>query len=283
MSKKGHIVNTRPASLKAGEYLLIITYPDKDDRVFFIQPTTSVSQVEEFVKSYAYHPNESELFNIYSAQRRYPIRVKCWEGYLISYKDLLGQLKARKEHIQPADILRSWGLKFPEDRREWYQHLKFIDDNTVELIQPPHEVAFDTAFENIAKKNRQLPEIKTLHHGTRNLSIVPIIREGLKLPKYYGQANGAGIYLGNPDKAKNYASGGWSWNVNDPVNKFKFILQVDAILGNVFQAKELLKDKAPEYIRNNGYDSLYYKGFQRPEWTIYNPSQILIKKIIRVS
>lgn len=115
----------------------------------------------------------------------------------------------------------------------------------------------------------------TLYHGTKETNIEAFIRNGFILPMTKGML-GAGIYLGQFEKAENYAGHNG------------MILKVLVMLG---KCKELCDVELIE--ENRGFDSLhlrsgYYhgvnKGFlKNEEWVIRNPDQIKLVSFERNS
>jgi len=125
------------------------------------------------------------------------------------------------------------------------------------------------------------PNETTLFHGTTEESIRKIMEQGFTLGRPEC-AFGSGIYLGKEHKAQDFIRAARYWRSR----KFYFLLEVKVLLGCSHEEKvtrysitDGYKGTVAQKIRSLGYDSLYYDGFQNPEWVVYDPSQVLLTKI----
>jgi hypothetical protein len=121
-----------------------------------------------------------------------------------------------------------------------------------------------------------LGNVQTLFHGTRAHNIQDIAKEGLR-PGRKSCMFGSGIYMGEINKAFNYAGG----------SEARYIIKVQAALGKVLEA-----EKAHTYSRRSlvhlGFDSVagvagrtasWGGTLLRTEYVAYSPDQVLALKV----
>lgn len=124
-------------------------------------------------------------------------------------------------------------------------------------------------------------ETKILIHGTSNVSVLSIIKNGLKIRpdtehKFSGKAYGEGLYFTETtQKALQYCS-----------SKDKVIMFFEVAVGNPYVYKGRYKDDikfSEEWMKSNGYDSLVVpKGGSKvnDETIVYNENQAVLKYLI---
>lgn len=197
----------------------------------------------------------------------------------------------KRRGISLTDYLKAWGLNIPWERKEWYDRIEMLDGSTIRLLEPPNLKEFKEKQETF--KSRGIPNgTTTLYHGTYAGNIPSILSGNFKLPRW-GGAFGRGIYMGRIDKARNYArpmrgnSRYWGYMtaqesaVPDKMIDSKFILQVEALLGNIHKPVGVCGGEALKQMKEAGCQSVTY-SFIRQEWVVYDPNQILITKIIKL-
>lgn len=176
-------------------------------------------------------------------------------------KSFISSILAKKGNGIKIKLLKEiWGVK-----KISYIHNLEVYENEIKVLSSPHQ----TQFFKLMNEMGDNVKVKTLYHGTQPYNLPKILNNGFKLGSSVC-AFGRGIYLGATDKAKYFT------------NHEKLLIECEVIYTNVFQPKELLYTKAKdEMIKNNG-DILYYTGFNKPEYVIYNAHQVHINRIIKV-
>jgi hypothetical protein len=170
-----------------------------------------------------------------------------------------------------------------------------IKDNEAIVVNSPNR----RAYEEILKDSKN-PNVKTLFHGTSAINLRDILKHGFLLPKERcGLAFGPGIYFGDTDKAGGFAKSArpeelfkkppesaprkahktYAEKVKLTAESEHYIIECDVALGNVYYPYRPID--CSELIKECRRDSVYYDGFSKPEWVVFDPNRILIKRIIK--
>jgi len=225
--------------------------------------------------------------------RRTSLQVLDHNGSNISFADLDKYVKRDDLVISFKKILRSWGI---HDKTDWEENRLVIenlisDEREIRLKRAPNEDGFLRLMYDW--EQRGIPTtIHRLYHGCYSHSIPSILLNGLEVRdnRGGGNASGPGIYLGQTDKAANYAQpgervGGKKWwrskTTDARVIPFRFLLECDVLLGKIWHPGKCLFAQARKGMEEAGCQSLSLM-FARQEWTVYNPNQVVIRKIIRL-
>jgi len=160
------------------------------------------------------------------------------------------------------------------------------DEEGIVVTRPPLKDEF-----NLLKS--KLGNVRRLYHGTSTNNIGVILREGLKL----GQEScsfGSGIYLGLPAKASCFSrpsthckvlsqySAFGATNVTMRSSMKRYLIECEVVLGSVYTPEHVVGVLARGSMERAGCNSVYYNRFKQPEWVVYNPKQVLIKRIVEV-
>lgn len=134
----------------------------------------------------------------------------------------------------------------------------------------------ETVRARFAEVSTLLGNVRTLFHGTSARNIQDIAKEGLR-PGRKSCMFGSGIYMGEINKAFNYAGGMHA----------RYVIKVQTALGKVLEA-----EKAQKYNRGAltrlGFDSVagiagrtasWGGTLSLSEWVAYSPEQVLALKV----
>lgn len=221
-------------------------------------------------------------------QNNGPVEVVDHNGIYHKLRAVGNALRPSAVQITIADVLKSWGV-----HRQWedVESKLRVDPNSlqsIDVVDPPYKEEFESLWQEWLDKGIA-DRVETLYHGTVSGNVASILTQGFRLPKRGYQAFGRGIYLGPVCKAENYAyAEDHSWwrrrsrNEGDNPHKLRFLIEADVLVGDHFVPHDVLGSAARREMHNAGCQSVYYGGFTRPEWVVYNPAQVLIRRVIRL-
>jgi len=246
--------------LEPHTYLARVEFNDGYTYDQVIQTKKDFREFDKFIQSYS--PRIA----------RTGLHVISWEGRYVKFKGLLSQLVDPQLFFDVDYLLKVWG--FSDTWRDVHKNnLDQISQHEFKIKHPPYEKEFEEVFYWFIENNKP-DTITTLYHGTKASVIGNIVSEGFRIPKFRRQAFGAGIYFGGATKARNYAYPNWSCKL-----KLRFILEGDILLGRIYRPQRIIHNETKKEMKVNNCDSVYYNGFINAEWVVYNPHQILLRKI----
>lgn len=144
-----------------------------------------------------------------------------------------------------------------------------------------HEDTTLLEFDELAEK---LGNVQTLYHGTGPGNITSIAKEGLR-PGRSSCMFGAGIYLGNINKAWCYTEMRWHGFGNKPGGRY--ILEVKAILGKIMECPSSGSHTLKE-LNQKGFNSVAGVAGMTASWNgtlrnsenvLYSPDQVLVTAV----
>ncbi len=184
--------------------------------------------------------------------------------------------------ISVDDILRAWGVTNQWQEIRSRLHIQSPNHSQIDVLHPPRAQEFETLWQEWLD-NGISDRIETLYHGTTSENVANIITNGFRMPRYHCQAFGAGIYLGPIPKAKGFARANtWCNSGSANPKALRFLIEADVLVGAPYVPSEIRGSKTRAEMKKAACQSVYYGGFQNPEWVVYNPAQIRIRRVIRI-
>lgn len=192
--------------------------------------------------------------------------------------------KYEKEKITLEEILEAWGVNHRWDSIIDSLKIHGTNYNKIDVVKSPLHHKFEKLWQQWLDKGI-CDHVETLYHGTSTGNVADILKNGFRLPGSHGQAFGPGIYLGPITKARNYVRpysfNTKKWKDRNPKN-LRFLIEADVLVGKPYKPGGPLHEISQEYMQAAGCQSIYYNGFMRPEWVVFNPAQILIRRVLRL-
>lgn len=195
-------------------------------------------------------------------------------------------LHKEEPKISLDDIFRAWGVN------PHWQDIRYrldVDSKSIDRInvaRPPRQAEFELLWQEWIDKGIS-DRMETLYHGTNAGNVANILAHGFRMPGYHGQAFGGGIYMGPVSKAKGYAGNyqmnWWSRAPEGNPKGLRFLIESDVLVGSLYEPSNILYNKTRGEMEKAACQSVYYGGFVNPEWVVYNPAQILIRRVIRLA
>jgi hypothetical protein len=138
----------------------------------------------------------------------------------------------------------------------------------LQVTTPPNQEQYEKTFERLGNH-----EIGIKYHGTCLRNLTSIVDQGLRASKH--GALGKGIYVGNKDKARDFAG-------IRSYESIGILLEVECLFGEIVDITRDVKDNGVVLRKMShdalGADTIYYGDFKRPEWCLKSPYQVSIRK-----
>jgi hypothetical protein len=212
------------------------------------------------------------------------VRKCSLDGIAVSRQEFIktiedAQRQSLRSLLKSAPPMQYLGLTDVHSR---LCHLRQVG-NEILVGTPPKEEEFYKKLEEFyLRQDGTDTQIKTLYHGTVASAVGNILLNGFKVSSR--GALGRGLYVGPYDKAMGFngkgmsrTGGKGSWSRHGRTSIYGYIFELDVLTGKCQRATQSGGPFPKEF------DSVYYTGFNKPEYCLKEASQVLIKKIIIVT